>query len=134
MFQENKARQIFQKTNISYTLIHTRQCSFFGKFGVLCFLETLVLRFAILFYYRRTFLVRSSSQISLLILSEFERIISIPLKSSETAWKRNFLTILETFSIKFYRLSWCFTVCHIIRSIIFWNVSCENCSVFIGFF
>ena len=134
MFQENKARQIFQKTNISYTLIRTRKCSFFGKFGVLCFLETLVLRFAISFYYRRMFLVRSSSQISLLILSEFERIISIPLKSSETAWKRNFLTILETFSIKFYRLSWCFTVCHIIRSIIFWNVSCENCSVFIGFF
>ena len=56
MFQENKARQIFQKTNISYPLIHTsgaKKCSFFGKFGVVCFLETPVLRFALLPYYRR---------------------------------------------------------------------------------
>ena len=29
------------------------KCSFFKKFGVLCFLETLVLRFALLPYYRR---------------------------------------------------------------------------------
>ena len=29
------------------------KCSFFGKFGVLCFLETPVLRFALLPYYRR---------------------------------------------------------------------------------
>ena len=31
VFQENKARQIFRKTNISYPLIRTR--TFFGKFG-----------------------------------------------------------------------------------------------------
>ena len=37
VFQENKARQIFV----------------FGKFGVLCFLETLVLRFVLSPYYRR---------------------------------------------------------------------------------
>ena len=30
-----------------------KKCSFFGKFGVLCFLETPVLRFALLSYYRR---------------------------------------------------------------------------------
>ena len=29
------------------------KCPFFGKFGVLCFLETLVLGFALLHYYRR---------------------------------------------------------------------------------
>ena len=46
MFQENKARQIFWATNISYSLIRTcayqggKKCSFFGKFGVLCLLET----------------------------------------------------------------------------------------------
>ena len=51
VFQENKARQIFRKTNISYPLIQTR--TFFGKFGVPCFLETPVLRFALLPYYRR---------------------------------------------------------------------------------
>ena len=46
-FQESKARQNFRKTNISYPL------KFFGNFGVLCFLETPVLRFALLPYYRR---------------------------------------------------------------------------------
>ena len=43
VFQESKARQNFQKTNISYLLIRTR-------FGVLCFLETPVLRFALFPY------------------------------------------------------------------------------------
>ena len=62
VFQESKAHQIFQKTNISYPLVCTRTESemvvwnvrFFGKFGVLYFLETPVLRFALLPYYRRT--------------------------------------------------------------------------------
>ena len=31
----------------------SKKCSFFGKFGVLCFLETPVLRFALLPYYRQ---------------------------------------------------------------------------------
>ena len=60
VFQENKARQIFWKANISYPLIrrHTclylyHKCSFIGKFGVLCFLETPVLRFVFLSYYRQ---------------------------------------------------------------------------------
>ena len=59
VFQENKARQIFRKINISYPLIRARtcvsggkKCLFFGKFGVLCFLETPILRFALLPYYR----------------------------------------------------------------------------------
>ena len=60
-----KTRQIFRKSNTSYPLIRTRtcayvcmsggkKCSFFGKFGVLCFLETTVLRFTLLPYYRQT--------------------------------------------------------------------------------
>ena len=56
VFQENKARPIFRKRNISYTLIRARTCRyqgvrnvrFFGKFDMLCFLETAVLRFALL--------------------------------------------------------------------------------------
>ena len=44
--QENKACQIFQKTNISYQLICTR----IFKFGVFCFLVTSVLRFYFLPY------------------------------------------------------------------------------------
>ena len=57
VFQENKTRQIFRKTNISYPLIRCvsegKKCSLFGKFGVLSFLETPVLRFALLPYYCR---------------------------------------------------------------------------------
>ena len=57
VLQENKPRQIFRKTNISYLLIRTRtylcvsggrKGSFYGKFGELFFLETLVLRFSLL--------------------------------------------------------------------------------------
>ena len=59
--QENKARQIFRKTNIFYLLIRTlastyqwvKYVIFLEKFGVLCFLVTPVLRFALLLCYRR---------------------------------------------------------------------------------
>ena len=69
VFRKNKTRQIFQKTSKSFLLIrsHTcayqggKKCSFFGKFGVLCFLETPVLRFALLPYYRRFINITSSS-------------------------------------------------------------------------
>ena len=53
VFQESKARQNFRKTNIPYLLIHTRIRRFFGNFGVLCFLETPLLRLVPLPYYRR---------------------------------------------------------------------------------
>ena len=62
VLQKNKEPQIFRKTNISYPLIRTRTCPyqggekcsfFFGKFGVLCFLITPILRFAYLPYCRR---------------------------------------------------------------------------------
>ena len=54
MFQESKARQIFRKTNISYPLIRKRtSILLFEKFGVLCFPETLILRFSLLPYYRQ---------------------------------------------------------------------------------
>ena len=60
-------QQIFRKTNIYYPLIQTLTCAYqdvcvsggkkysiFGKFGVLCFRVTSVLRFVFLRYYRRT--------------------------------------------------------------------------------
>ena len=51
VFQESKANKKFRKTNISYPLIRTStECLFFGNFGVLCFLETPVLRFTLLPY------------------------------------------------------------------------------------
>ena len=54
VFQESKARQIFEKTIISYVCVSGgKKCSIFEKFGVLCFLKTPVLRIAPLPYYRR---------------------------------------------------------------------------------
>ena len=58
-FKKTK-RAEFSKISISYPIIRTRTCAYygirngnFGKFGVLYFLETPVLRFAFLPYYRR---------------------------------------------------------------------------------
>ena len=60
VFQENKARQIFQKTGIYFPLIRItwcvsggKKCPFFGKLDVICFLETPILKFALLSYYRQ---------------------------------------------------------------------------------
>ena len=60
-FKKTKHVKFSEKTNISNPLIRTRTCAyqkvrnvrFFGKFDVLCFPETPVLRFAILPYYWR---------------------------------------------------------------------------------
>ena len=40
-------------THIRVRIMGGKKCSFFGKFGLLCFLETPVLRFALLPCYRR---------------------------------------------------------------------------------
>ena len=56
VFQENKARQIFRKTNISYPQIRTRRCAYQWVRNVR-FLENLFLRFAPLPYYRRFMLM-----------------------------------------------------------------------------
>ena len=60
--QENKKRKqenkkiTFKKTkHAKFSEKLTFKCLFFGKFGVLCFLETPVLRFALLPYYRRIY-------------------------------------------------------------------------------
>ena len=102
MFQENKAHQIFRKTNIFYPLIRLRTCVYQGVINVrfsenlcvLCFLETPVLRFALLLYYRRNVKenMKRLCNVSLGIvstyhfdISEFKRIneLLFPLKSSE---------------------------------------------------
>ena len=61
MLQENKARQIFYKINISYPLIHTRACAyqgvrnnrFLGNLACFVFLVTSISRFAFLPYCRQ---------------------------------------------------------------------------------
>ena len=62
-FKKTKHAKFSEKTKISYPLIRTPTCAyqrvrnvcFFGKFGVICFIETPVLRFALLPYYRRIY-------------------------------------------------------------------------------
>ena len=56
-FQENKARQICTR-KCAYQGV--KNVCFCGKFGVLCFLETPVLRFALLPYYRRIVVLRGA--------------------------------------------------------------------------
>ena len=62
VFQGNKARQIFRQHFLSpdthtYVCVSgDKKCPLVGKFGVLCFLETPVLRFALLLYYRQNIL------------------------------------------------------------------------------
>ena len=59
--QKGESFKFSEKTNISNPLIRTRTCTyqgvrnvrFFGKSDVFCFLETPVLRFTLLPYYRR---------------------------------------------------------------------------------
>ena len=43
----------YLRLSTSVCMSGDKKCSLFGKFGVLCFLETPVLRFAFLPYYRR---------------------------------------------------------------------------------
>ena len=43
----------FAMWNVYVCVSGGKKCSFFGKFGVLCFLETAALRFALLPHYRR---------------------------------------------------------------------------------
>ena len=59
VIQENKVRQIFRNehflppnTHVYVYVSGDKKSSLFGKFDVLCFLETPVLRFALLPYYR----------------------------------------------------------------------------------
>ena len=85
VFQENKVCQIFWKTKIFYSLIRThtclsggKKCSFYRKFGMLCFLETPVLRFTLLPYYWQirgnTFNIYNRNSIwnNLLVVSLFD--------------------------------------------------------------
>ena len=63
VFEESKACQIFQKMNIFYPpdtyvcVSGGKKCLFFGKFGVLCFLVTYVLRFTLFPYYQRMMVI-----------------------------------------------------------------------------
>ena len=86
-----------------------KKCQFFGKFGLLCFLVTSVLRFALLPYYRqtKTFLYTLSS---ILRLSRLPFIISTPLLSfdvefiSKVGLEHAFYSILNLLSFLKYQI------------------------------
>ena len=121
VFQESKARQIFRKTNIFYPPdTHTyvsggKKCSFFGKFAVLCFLETPILRFAVLPYYRRFNLDRFAHahpllktlnalnvyQINLLQVLLF--IHKIKIKSSSRIFLHQFQTVCHKYATQYFK-------------------------------
>ena len=70
-----------RKTNISYPLIRTRagayrnggkKCSFFGKFDMLCFLATSVLRFGLLPYYWRITVIVKELLLIFMQIANFE--------------------------------------------------------------
>ena len=71
VFQENKARQIFRKKNLSDPLIHHllvhirgKKCLVFEKLNVLCFLETPVLIFTLLPYcWHKTYLAITKTNV-----------------------------------------------------------------------
>ena len=83
VFHENKASQIFRKTNISYPLIRTHTCTYqgvrnvFGKFGFICFLEAPVLRFALWPYYQRHVHEPLFFSLPLMLLYSFHFYISV---------------------------------------------------------
>ena len=56
-FKKAKHAKIFEKQTFLTSVSRGKKCLFFGNFGVLCFLETPVLRFALLPYYRRNILL-----------------------------------------------------------------------------
>ena len=65
VFQGNKARQIFQKSNVFppdthmwVCILRCKKCLFLGKFVVPCFLETLFLRLALSPYYCRSVVLK----------------------------------------------------------------------------
>ena len=55
VFQESKDGFLMFSGRSNGVRVRGKKCLFFGNFGVLCFLETPVLRFTLLPYYRRIF-------------------------------------------------------------------------------
>ena len=81
LLQENKARQIFRKTNIFYSLIRTRTCAYQGTINV-CFSESLaglcflvVLRFAFLPHYDDLVLTQNLKYPSKIYLTHFRPVL-----------------------------------------------------------
>ena len=117
MFQESKARQNFRKSNIS--LSGGKKCLFFRNFGVFCFLETSILRFALLPHYRRIAICISDytkcmlyseqptvllvrRQLNTMILTNFKDVNFISNIFKET---NNFLVLMDPIIICIYLLN-----------------------------
>ena len=82
---------ISQKNELYVCVSGGKKCCFFGKFGVRCFLETPVLRFALLPYYRRTIFAKTSSYM-------FDWIVNTPMSSwNKSGHSCNLILLLRQF-------------------------------------
>ena len=72
-----------------------KKCSFFGKFGVLCFLETPVLRFTLFLYYRRNRLTCSSRSSRSQMLFKIDVLKNFENFTGKQLWLSHFLIKLQ---------------------------------------
>ena len=104
----NKAK-ILRKTNISYPLIRVcikgKKLSLCGKFSVLCFLETPVLRFALLPYYWR--LVLSPGNVGHFAFSRVFFSSQGESKTPATSETELFVTFVNKWKLLAH-VTWCF--------------------------
>ena len=90
VFQENKAHQIFLKTNISYPLL---PLPLFGKFGVVYFLEATVLRLALLPYYGRVVIITFIKRLLNVIMLGIIAILQVSIIQAYLSVNLSFLKI-----------------------------------------
>ena len=64
-----------------------KKCSLFGKFGVFCFLETTVLSFALLPYYRRLNLLKRNGWYAVLIIRKRTSVVNMKDFSCKYNWR-----------------------------------------------
>ena len=137
-FRKTKHAKFSEKRTFFYPLIRAYQgvkkCSFFGKFGVLGFPETPVLRFALLPYYRQftsrkfcnSTLFGNSFQrnfMSLLKLVNWFWFVNLHLYYWTVDWE-NFPIRLKMICLLFSTMNWRFFAVVPIRKLIFLNYFC----------
>ena len=114
-FKKTKQVKFSEKgTFFTYVCVSgSKKCSFFGKFCVHCFLETPVLRFALLAYYRRflTFRVLSYE------ISFFKKYFSTPISNQIELIVERIIFVIETWCC--LSMIWIFKFCKICWMVVF---------------
>ena len=96
-----------------------KKCSFLGKFGVLCFLETSVLRFVLLLYYQRIYSCWLWTDIWQLF--SFSGVLTLLLQFND-------LVVYNSFVL--FQLDWFYHFCCIyfwsLILVLFWKICCNK--------